>query len=451
MRNLKKSLIATILLISFIVMTFVPAVAAGQPSSYSKKSNSGERDVICTTLKGTSASSYYTGSYTYERMSSLSSSSLLSTLRGLLKSTHTRTTSYSDCKNYAEETDCENNGTKLVTLYTSYTTSYTGSINREHVWPKSLGGYKESGPGADLHHIRPTESTPNSNRGSSKYGEMSGGKTSTGNASGLPAGTYGTYFEPLDNAKGDVARICLYMYVRYGGESQYTCSSITKVFQSVDVLLEWCELDPVDTWEMGRNEVIQNIQGNRNVFIDYPEYAWLLFGREVPDDMVTPSGNAMDGSSGGSTGGDSTGGDSTGGSTSCSHAATVTRNVKTATCGVAGYTGDTYCSDCGAKVASGKTTPATGKHSWSEPIIITPPTETAAGQSKSTCSSCGAVKTASIPAIGSTPDPNPTPDPTPDQSPEITETYWKSEEEMILVIISKQTLECLFVDYLTKD
>jgi len=67
------------------------------------------------------------------------------------------------------------------------------------------------------------------------------------------------------------------------------------VFQSVDVLLEWCEMDPVDTWEMGRNEVIEDIQGNRNVFIDYPEYAWLIYGRDIPDDMTTPSGMAKDG------------------------------------------------------------------------------------------------------------------------------------------------------------
>ena len=431
MKNIRKSIISVVLLIAFVLSTCVPALAASQPSSYSKKTNSGERDVVCTTLSGTGASSYYGASYKYENLSELSSSSLLSSLRGLLKSTHTRTTSYSDCKNYAEETDCENNGTKLVTLYTSYTTSYTGSINREHVWPKSLGGYETTGPGADLHHIRPTESTPNSNRGSSRYGEMPGGRKSTGNASGLPAGTYGEYFEPLDNAKGDVARICLYMYVRYGGESQYTCSSITTVFQSVDVLLEWCELDPVDTWEMGRNEVIQNIQGNRNVFIDYPEYAWLLFGREVPDDMVTPSGNAMNGTSGGTSGG----------STSCAHTSTVIRNAKVATCGATGYSGDTYCADCGAKVASGKTTPATGNHSWSDPIIITPPTETSAGQSKSTCKICSTTTTSVIPADGSasTPDPEPS------------ETYWKSEEEMILIVISKQTVDSLFCDCLTEQ
>ena len=50
--------------------------------------------------------------------------------------------------------------------------------------------------------------------------------------------------------------------------------------------------DPVDTWEMSRNDCVQQVQGNRNVFIDYPEFAWLLFGRELPADYDTPSGYA---------------------------------------------------------------------------------------------------------------------------------------------------------------
>ena len=60
-------------------------------------------------------------------------------------------------------------------------------------------------------------------------------------------------------------------------------------------MLEWCALDPVDEWEMGRNDVVEDIQGNRNVFIDYPEYAWLLFDKEIPDEMTTPSGEAIAG------------------------------------------------------------------------------------------------------------------------------------------------------------
>ena len=64
-----------------------------------------------------------------------------------------------------------------------------------------------------------------------------------------------------------------------------------KVIEDLDTLLEWCEIDPVDQWEMTRNDLTQNVQGNRNVFIDYPEFAWLLFSEDVPAGYNTPSDN----------------------------------------------------------------------------------------------------------------------------------------------------------------
>lgn len=320
MKNYTRLLTLLLVLILMLQMTvstafaFVPVnvsadelFASTQPSDYSTQYNSGKRDVVATTLSGTNADAYYTGSYDFDVLSTQSASQILSSLRTLLTSTHTKNSSYDDCKNMAGKTDCEEENGKVLLLYTSvYSTvsAANSGWNREHVWPKSLGGYGTSGPGADLHHIRPSDNRVNSCRGNLKYGNVTGGKDATGGnaASGISGGTYASYFEPLDNVKGDVARICLYMYVRYGGMSQYTCSSITNVFQSVDVLLEWCEMDPVDTWELGRNEVVEAYQGNRNVFIDYPEYAWLIFGREVPEDMTTPSGEASNGSNGGNGG-----------------------------------------------------------------------------------------------------------------------------------------------------
>ena len=301
MKSYVKNLVALLLLVVFLFSGYVPAVAAGQPSSYSSVSNSGTRDVVCTTLNGTGAADYYTGEYSYDNLSTMSSTLLLSTLRTLMRSTHTRISSYDNCKTMATKTDCENNNGKITMIYTSYQANYSeynsgNGWNREHVWPQSLGGNNTSGGGADLHHIRPSENRTNGDRGNLRYGNVSSGSKSTGNLSGLVGGTKGGYYEPLDNVKGDVARICLYVYVRWG--SDWGATSITKVFQSVDVLLEWCALDPVDTWEMGRNEVVEAYQGNRNVFIDYPELAWTLFGKSAPSDMITPSGNAGDGNVG---------------------------------------------------------------------------------------------------------------------------------------------------------
>ncbi len=382
MKKFIKFGVAILLVVFLVVGSVIQIFASEQPSSYSTSANSGQRHVVCTTLDGTSAAEYYTGSYTYNALSDLSSSELLTALRTLMTSTHTTQTVYSDCRDYANITDCENSdGSSIITLYTSYETSRAdynngSGWNREHVWPKSLGGFNQEAAGADLHHIRPTENRTNSQRGNKKYGNVSSGTNSTGNMSGLVGGTYGTYYEPLDNVKGDVARICLYVHVRWGG--QYSqCSKITNVFESIDVLLEWCELDPVDTWEMGRNEVVANIQGNRNVFIDYPELAWTLFDREIPSDMVTPSGSAM----------------------ACTHEDTVISGAIPG-CTGNGYSGDTVCTDCGEIIIVGTTLPSSD-HSFGESEIVVPATTENKGVSKRICENCNFEELDFIPKLES--------------------------------------------------
>jgi len=289
-----KRLSALALIMILLATLAFNVYAAPQPVAY----NSGTRHEVCSSLSD-AAQDYYSADFAYDRLSRQSSDQLLISLRALMTSTHTYTAVYSDCRDLAPNTDCENGegiNKQLTTIYTSYQSSYSeynkgSGWNREHVWPKSLGGFNTDGAGADLHHIRPSENRTNSARGNLKYGYVTGGASINGNLSGLKGGDKGSFYEPLDNAKGDVARICLYVYVRYGGELT-KCSNITNVFQSIDVLLEWCALDPVDEWEMGRNDVVEGVQGNRNVFIDYPEYAWLLFGKQLPADMTTPSGKA---------------------------------------------------------------------------------------------------------------------------------------------------------------
>ena len=418
---LEKSLVMTVvicLLLSFAITSFAAA-----PETYSQKKNSGTRDEICTTLDGTSASDYYTGQYTYANLSAQSGNQLLNSLRNLMTDTHSHKTSYDNCRDYADETDCDKESGNIITFYTSYATSYSAynsgsGWNREHVWPQSLGGFTKSGPGSDLHHIRPTENRTNSNRGNKLYGNVSGGSTSKGNLSGLVGGTYNSnYFEPEDNVKGDVARICLYVYVRWGGDSSYACGNLTKVFQSIDVLLEWCELDPVDTWEMGRNEVVYGIQGNRNVFIDYPELAWIMLGEDVPEGMQTPSGitdsgDIDDGDDNGNTeGGNTEGGnnDNTGsgnnngnsGSTTphaCAHTSTTIIFQMDATCVENGYTGDEICSTCRKVLSVGVVIYAEG-HSYGEETITKEATEDEDGESVKTCEKCGDEVKTSIAAI----------------------------------------------------
>ncbi|MBQ4566467.1 MAG: endonuclease, partial [Oscillospiraceae bacterium] len=272
-----------------------------QPDSYSTTYNSGTRGVTCNSLSGTYADEYYTGSYTYSALSQQTGSTLLSSLRSLTTSTHTTTSSYNSCRDNAYRTDCQEEDQTVVLLYTGYVADqddFSGSApgwNREHVWPQSLGGFGTSGAGADMHHIRPDDVTTNGDRGNKLFGNVSSGTESLASSlcNNMLGGWYdNSYFEPLDNVKGDVARICLYVHVRYG--STYSeCADITNVFKDTATLLEWMAMDPVDTWEMGRNVVVEGIQGNRNPFIDYPELAWNLFGQEAPDGYATPSGSLL--------------------------------------------------------------------------------------------------------------------------------------------------------------
>ncbi len=88
-------------------------------------------------------------------------------------------------------------------------------------------------------------------------------------------------FEPRNAVKGDVARMLFYMAVRYEGgdgwndlEMSSTVGSSSSMIGDLEVLLAWNDQDPVDAFEMRRNDRIHAAwQGNRNPFVDHPEWA----------------------------------------------------------------------------------------------------------------------------------------------------------------------------------
>ena len=286
MKHLCKRMFAILMTVAVILTLFAGTFSASAASTY----NNGKRDVLCTSLSS-QAKAYYTGSYTYDKLSELSSTSLRTTLRSLVNSDRD-TVGYNGLKTYFKYTDAyQGSSSRLMLFYCSGTTtsSWDGADtwNREHMWPDSLGGSAMEG---DLHAMRPTDPNINSSRGNYRYGEVTGGSAAKANsANGNLIGGYyaNSIFEPLDNAKGDCARVVLYDYV-----VSSSMNSVLTVFTSVDVLLDWCELDPVDTYEMSRNDVAEDIQGCRNPFVDYPELAWILMGKEIPAGMSTPSGEA---------------------------------------------------------------------------------------------------------------------------------------------------------------
>ena len=177
----------------------------------------------------------------------------------------------------------------LILFYCRHSVNGTwdagNTYDREHVWPQSLGGFGTSGAGADLHHLRPTSPTINSTRGNKPYGVVKGGSYSsikaTYNGTNYLGGYYtDKYFEPLDEVKGDVARIIMYLVTRYSELETRFSNASTSSFKdcSYETMLEWHELDPVDDLERARNEYVYTVQYNRNAFIDHPEYASLIWG-----------------------------------------------------------------------------------------------------------------------------------------------------------------------------
>ncbi len=169
------------------------------------------------------------------------------------------------CGEYAQEGDC---------------------FNREHSWPQSWFGNANT-PTTDLHHIFPTDGFVNFKRSNYPFGEVQSVTWTSQNGSKLGTcksslGYTGTVFEPIDEYKGDFARALMYMSVRYYGEdsdwgsSGMTNKSVIKPW-AIDMLLDWSDNDPVSQKEIDRNNAVYGIQGNRNPFIDHPEYAHIIW------------------------------------------------------------------------------------------------------------------------------------------------------------------------------
>jgi endonuclease I len=184
--------------------------------------------------------------------------------------------------------------------------------NREHIWSKSHGDFEDEdgyefedsfggyalGAHTDGHHLVAAERTMNSTKNNRFFDDCHDGI----NDDNLVDREYGNYtcgewfFEPRDEVKGDVARMLFYMATRYEGEDgDYVDLELTADFDSIElieqiqssklpyyadlaVLLRWHMEDPVDEWEIERNESIYHNQGNRNPFIDMPELVSLVWG-----------------------------------------------------------------------------------------------------------------------------------------------------------------------------
>ncbi|HLA55185.1 MAG TPA: endonuclease [Flavobacterium sp.] len=167
--------------------------------------------------------------------------------------------------------------------------------NREHTFPKSWFG-NGTPMYTDLFHVMPTDKKDNGLRGNMAYGIVGTATYTTSNGSKIgnniaAGGPSVVVFEPADEYKGDIARNYFYMATCYqdviaGWENNNSSGAAfldgtnTKVFEqwSLQMLYNWHLADPVSAKEIARNNAVYNIQGNRNPFIDHPEYVTSIWG-----------------------------------------------------------------------------------------------------------------------------------------------------------------------------
>jgi endonuclease I len=164
--------------------------------------------------------------------------------------------------------------------------------NREHIIPQSIFG-SATPMYSDAHFVVPSDKYVNAQRGDFPFSKVNvpnntytnGGKRGSNLNSGYSAGYTGTVFEPIDEFKGDIARMILYFATRYedlvaGWSYTMFNGTSTQVFtnQSLNVLLTWNALDPVSQREIDRNNAIYARQSNRNPFIDNNNYVTQIWG-----------------------------------------------------------------------------------------------------------------------------------------------------------------------------
>ena len=255
-----------------------------------------------------------TGYYKYA--DALTGSALKTTLYDVIKG-HTQypyTSSSTDTWDILKQTDKDPaNPLNVIMIYSGISIEAAQEWNsgagwtREHVWSKShgfppaSGQDPEPGAGTDCHHLRPEKPNVNSAKSDRDFD----------NCQGLPGavlanGTTDCWkitdvWDPRDEVKGDVARMMFYMATRYRGENGEPDLALIETIPSspgydpfyakLSTLLLWNEQDPIDAFEINRNEVIYSFQHNRNPYIDHPEWVQRIWG--VYPDIYPESGGAF--------------------------------------------------------------------------------------------------------------------------------------------------------------
>ncbi|MCU4166333.1 endonuclease [Carboxylicivirga caseinilyticus] len=246
----------------------------------------------------------------YSSTSGLDGIQLKDALYNIIKG-HTEyyyTSSSTDAWDILKDADKDpDNGENVILIYSGESVNAAQEYNngngwtREHVWAKSRGDFGTSkGPGTDCHNLKACSSSLNSTRSNRAFGENGGEVWYNNSFTGCYVGSSYT-FEPRDAMKGDVARIIFYMATRYNGDDGEPNLDLTElILPTTDkqpihgvktILLKWHKEDPVDDFEVSRNNAVYSYQHNRNPFVDHPEFVDLIWGNATAIQKVSSEFN----------------------------------------------------------------------------------------------------------------------------------------------------------------
>lgn len=191
-----------------------------------------------------------------------------------------------------------NNSNNIILFYKNNSIPKTDfaidddSWNREHTWPSSHGFPETTDTTyTDAHNLRPSDASVNSSKSNKDFNDI---PNIAENAEGEAPDTYtnSDFWDPRDEIKGDVARILFYMSTRYESE-RLDLEIVDRISFSGDseigvlfTLIQWHEQDPVDDAERSRHEGVFGYQGNRNPYVDHPEFVAAVFGSATDPTLI---------------------------------------------------------------------------------------------------------------------------------------------------------------------
>lgn len=237
----------------------------------------------------------------YQTAESLAGAALRTELHRIVKTTHTPL-DYTPTRQALEACDQDPaNSNNVLLIYTRRSEPKTNFVksppqnatewNREHLWPNSRGILGDGADYSDIINLRAADVTVNADRENLAFEETSAaaGYVVPGSPEAPQTSRDSNSWEPPPLVKGDIARALFYMDLRYDGDAAQELDLVltdnmalvtgsAPYMGRLTTLLLWHLADPVSPEEMLRNDRVQQRQGNRNPFVDKPDWVAAVFG-----------------------------------------------------------------------------------------------------------------------------------------------------------------------------